>query len=363
MMDAKDKHFLINLLKTPSPTGREQPGQHIWGGHIKQFSDSLENDAYGNTWARLKGTGDDGPTVMLEAHADEIGFMINHVTDEGFLHVFPVGGSDVSITRGKRVKLLGGKGEVFGVIGNNAIHLRRDRGNEEKAPKWHEVFIDVGAQSAEEVAELGLRVGHYAVYDTQPREVPPHRLVSRAIDNRVGGYILARVIEELSREDARIPAEVLAVNAVQEEIGGYGARMVSYRLFPDLALVFDVTHATDSPGIDHKQHGKINLGDGPALTHGTANHPLIVDRLIAVAEREKIPLQHEASSRTTGTDTDDIYVSRSGVPAALISVPLRYMHSPVEMIDFRDVEATISLVCAFLRDLEPGERFQHPLPV
>ena len=337
-------------------------GQRVWADYMRPVSDAVENDAYGNTWATLKGGGGEGTVrVMLEAHADEIGFMINYISDEGFLSIVPVGGSDAAITRGKRVVFAGSKGEVKGIIANTAIHIRKDSPDAEKTPKWHEVFIDIGANSKAEVAERGLRVGCCGVYDVEPLELTDNRLVSRAIDNRISGYILARVFENLKAEASAPEATLYAVNAVQEEVGGNGAIMIANRLKPDVALVFDVTHATDTPGIEKKKCGEVKLGGGPTLTHGTANHPMIVERLVTIAEKEGVAIQHEASSRYTGTDTDRIFTTQTGIPSALISIPLRYMHSPVELVDLGDVEATIKLVTAFVKDLKADERFAHSL--
>ena len=350
------------MLTTSSPTGAEMAGQRVWADYLRPVSDAVENDAYGNTWATLQGSGGEKTVrVLLEAHADEIGFMVNYISDEGFLSVVPVGGSDSAITRGKRVIFQGSMGEVKGVIANTAIHLRKDTAGMEKTPKWHEVYIDIGEDTKAAVIERGLNVGAYGVYDVEPVELTENRLVNRAIDNRISGYILARVFENLKTESASPEATLYAVNAVQEEVGGNGAVMIANRLFPDVALVFDVTHATDTPGIEKKKCGEVKLGGGPTVTHGTANHPLIVDRIVAIAEREGIAIQHEASSRFTGTDTDRIFISRTGIPSALISIPLRYMHSPVEMADLGDVEATIKLVTAFVKDLKADERFAHTL--
>lgn len=360
-MTSEHKSFLQQLLTTPSPVGGEMPGQRVWANYLRPLSDAVENDAYGNTWATLNGASPDAIKVMIEAHADEIGFMVNYIGEDGFVSVIANGGSDVAIARGKRVVFFGSKGPVRGVIGNTAIHLRRDSSGDEKTPKWHELFIDVGANSRIEVHEKGLQVGCCAVYDIDPLELSEKRLVSRAIDNRISGFILARIFEELQQPGQRPEATVYAVNAVQEEVGGNGAMMIADRLFPDVAIVFDVTHATDTPGIDKKKHGEIKLGAGPTLTYGTANHPLVVERLVKAATNAGIPIQHEATSRFTGTDTDKIFNTRTGIPSALISIPLRYMHSPVETVDLDDVENTVQLLVAFLKDLKADERFSVSL--
>ncbi|MEM9280289.1 MAG: M42 family metallopeptidase [Verrucomicrobiota bacterium] len=351
--DAED--FLYELLNTPSPTGFEVKGQRVWANRCREFADSVESDAYGNAWATIKGSGK-GPSVMIEAHADEIGFMVKFVNDDGFLRVDRIGGSDWATARGRRLTLFGENGEVTGIIGNTAIHIR-DRKDGEKAPEVHELFVDIGARSAEEVEEMGIRVGHPAVYSDSAKPFGKNGIVGRALDNRIGGFIIAEVTRRLSAPYAKPAATCVALNAVQEEIGGYGATMASYSLKPDLCLVLDVTHATDSPDIKHDQHGKVTLGGGPSVTHGTANHPVVVKRLMDLAEVHNIPLQHEASSRFTGTDTDSIYHQRGGIPSALISLPLRYMHSIVEMADFGDVEQTINLMTAFVQSITAEDVF------
>ena len=353
-MNTKAKEFLFTLLNTPSPAGFESAGQRVWLNYIGQFADSLENDAYGNAWATLAGHGSSA-RIMLEAHADEIGFMIQNISEDGFLFVTRIGGADRAIARGKRLMILGDKGPVAAVIGNIAIHLREKEND--KIPEVHELILDIGANSKEEVEARGIRVGHPAIYADAAEELVPGRIIGRAIDNRIGSFILTQVLANL-RTDASPPAATLfAVNAVQEELGGSGMKMISYRLEPNVAIVLDVTHSTDSPGIDRNKHGTVKLGSGPTVTHGTANHPEVVKRLITLANELGIPIQHEASSRATGTDTDHVYAMRGGVPSALLSVPLRYMHSPVEMIDLGDVERCIVLLTHFVRSIVSEEEF------
>ncbi len=357
-MSPSSKSFLFDLLSTPSPTGFEARGQRKWAAYARQFADRVESDAYGSAWATLEG-GTNGRRLMFEAHADEIGYMVKFISKDGFIFVDRVGGSDVATARGRRVDIFGDSGTVRGVIGNIAIHIR-DRDNE-KVPKVHELAIDIGASSAKEVAKLGVRVGHPAVYADGVEEIGTDKLCGRALDNRIGGFIIAEVIARLSKRKARLPSTIYAVNAVQEEIGGHGARMIAHRLMPDVAVVLDVTHATDTPHVDEKKHGTIKLGSGPSLTHGGANHVEVVKRLIEVAEKAKIPLQHEASSRSTGTDTDVIFHQQSGIPSALVSLPLRYMHSVVEMAHLQDVEHTIQLLTAFAESVKAKEVFRVKL--
>jgi endoglucanase len=354
-LSSSSKLFLLDLLNTPSPTGFESRGQKKWCGYARQFADRVENDAYGNAWATLDGAGKDAPVLMLEAHADEIGYMVKYISKEGFIFVDRVGGSDVATARGRRVDILGDKGTVRGVIGNVAIHIR-DR-EDEKVPKVHEVWVDIGAKSEKDVAKAGIRVGHPMVYTDGVEELGESLLVGRALDNRIGGFIIAEVLAKLAKRKSRLPVTVIAVNAVQEEIGGHGAKMITHRLQPDLAICLDVTHATDTPAVNVRQHGEVKLGGGPSLTHGGANHPDVVKRLMHVAEKKKIPIQHESSSRFTGTDTDVIFNQREGTPSALISLPLRYMHSVIEMTDLRDVGRIIEVLAAFAESVKAGESF------
>jgi endoglucanase len=354
MLDAADRDFLYELLNTSSPTGYESDGQRVWTAYVRDHADRVESDAYGSAWATIDGAAG-APRVMLEAHADEIGFTVKYIAEEGFIRVDRIGGTDQAIARGRRVRFMGSKGPVLGVIGNTAIHLRPREG-EEKAPKVEELYVDIGAASRDEVLERGLRVGHPGVYVDGVESLTEGRLIGRALDNRLGGFVIAQALRRL-REAGGHTATVHAVNAVQEEIGGHGAQMVAFRIEPDLAVVVDVTHATDTPGIERDKHGDVRLGKGPTVTHGTVNHPRIVERLLEVAERDGIPIQHETSSRFSGTDTDVIFKSRGGVPAALVSIPLRYMHSTVETVDLQDVEHTIALLAGFVRSVTAEDAF------
>lgn len=359
-MTKVSQRFLLDLLSTPSPTGWEARGQQLWTDYVRKAAHRVESDAYGNAWATLDGSAPTAPCIMLEAHADEVGFIIKYVTEDGYLRLTRVGGIDHANARGRRLTILGDKGNVQGVIGNTAIHIR-DSKDGEKAPEVHELFVDIGAANPQEVAKLGLRVGHPAVYSESAQLFGRNRLVGRALDNRVGGFIIAEVIRRLARSEKPTTATVHAANCVHEEIGGLGSMMVAHRLNPDVCLVVDVTHATDTPGIKFDKHGEVALGKGPTLTHGAANHPLVVQRLMEVAERHEIAIQHEAASRYTGTDADKIYPMREGIPTALVSLPLRYMHSVVEMADFGDVELAIRLLARFVRSVKAKDSFFIPM--
>lgn len=354
-MTRAEKEFLFQLLEAPSPTGFEMPGQRVWAAEAKRCGGKVECDSYGSAWATVAGRS--RRIVMLESHADEIGYMIKQVADNGFLRIDRIGGSDAATARGRRLRLLGDKGEVAGVIGNTAIHLRREESGSEKAPAVHELWVDVGASSAAEVAALGLRVGHPAVYADAPLELAHGRLVGRALDNRVGSFILAQVLRRIAKHKKKPAFALVCLNAVQEEIGGHGAMMATHRIKPDVCLCLDVTHATDTPGIDAAKFGLVKLGAGPTLTHGTSNHPLVVKRLAELAAKHRISIQHEASSRFTGTDTDKIFHSRDGVPSALVSLPLRSMHSVVETVHVDDISRTIELLSAFVLSLEVDDSF------
>lgn len=351
-MEKAAKDFLFELLRTPSPAGFESAGQEVWLKEVAKYADETANDAYGSAWGILKGGSK--KTLMLEAHCDEIGYMVKHVLPAGFLAIDAIGGSDAATARGRRVTIFGEKGEVPGIIGNIAIHIR-ERKNE-KAPEVHELIVDIGAKNDKEVAAMGVRVGCPMVYSENVSEIGKSSLVARALDNRLGGFIIAQVLKNLSQGKKPV-WNVVVLNSVQEEIGCYGARMATYRLSPDAALVFDVTHATDTPGIKNEKHGKVEMRKGPTVTHGGCNHPHVVARLIEIAKKKKIPLQHEANSRYSGTDTGVIFMTKEGIPSALVSLPLRYMHSAVEMVDLSDVQKTIKLLTEFVQSLTVKDEF------
>lgn len=345
--------FLFKLLHAASPTGFETEGQLAWLESVRESADIIGNDAYGTAWGTLIGTQGKDTTVklMLEAHVDEVGYMVSHVMPDGFLRLRRLGYPDIALARSRKISIMGDKGRVTGVIGQTAIHLREDFDNE-KAPKIHELFVDVGATTAKEVEALGIRVGHPAVYMESVLPIGKNRIAGRGLDNGLGSYVIAEVMQRLSEKKKRQPGTVHIVNAVQEEIGGYGATMATERLRPTIAIAIDVTHATDTPGLDHARTGDLKLGGGPSITHGRANHPQIVKMLMKIAEKKKIPIQHQAPSVGTRTDTDAIYHMHGGIPSALLSIPLRYMHTTVETADVRDVDHCIELLVDFAMELD-----------
>lgn len=350
-----EREFLEQLLITPSPTGFERAGQQVWANYVTEFADEVQTDAYGSAAAKLN-TNFDVITVMLEAHADEIGMIIRHITEDGFLHVDKLGGSDPTIVRAKRVSIHNKRGVVSGVVGNTAIHMQEKRNGEGNQPKWKEIYIDIGVGSKEEALEL-VQIGDPITFTDDFEYLNDEIISGRALDNRIGGYMIAQVLKNLSENRKNLNVNVVALNAVQEEVGGYGARMMSYRLEPDMAYVTDVTHATDTPGIEHAQHGLVKLGQGPVVQHGGANHPDVVAFIEKTAETIKMDIQHDAVSVRSGTDTDSIFCQKTGIPSALISLPLRYMHSPVETISIDDVNNLIKLMTESVLALKPDQVF------
>jgi len=346
--------FLKTLVNTPSPTGYETRGQRVWLDYVAPFAEETFSDAYGNCVAVLNRGG--SPRLMLAAHADEIAMAVSYINDQGFIYVRKLGGVDAAITKAQRVIIHSRGGPVKGVVGNLAPHLMKEE-KDPKPPRMHDLFIDIGVASRKEAAKL-VRIGDPITLDDEFELLRNDLAVARAFDNRVGTFAVAETLRLLRESPGRLRAEVCAVSNVQEEVGLLGARQIAYSLQPDLALVVDVTHATDYPAISLPQHGDIRVGRGPALTHGGCNHPAVVARLEAVARAQRIPLQHEAMSASSGTDTDVIFWTRGGIASALVSLPNRYMHSPVEVVSLRDLELIPRLLAAFARSLAKGKRFK-----
>jgi endoglucanase len=353
-MNESSLNFLQTLLNTPSPVGHEARGQRVWLDYAKQFADETFSDAYGNCVAVLNKGG--GPRIMLAGHADEIAMAVNYIDDNGFIYVKRMGGVDAAITKAQRITIHAKNGPVKGVVGNVAPHLMKVEGDP-KPPKIHEIFIDIGASSRKDAEKL-VRIGDPITLVDEFDILRGDLAVSRAFDNRIGTFAVAETLRLLKESKAKLNFEVCAVSNVQEEVGLLGARQIAYSLHPEIALVVDVTHATDYPTVNKSQHGDIKVGKGPTLTHGGCNHPEIVKRLEAIAATKKIPLQHEATSATSGTDTDAIFWTRGGIASALISLPNRYMHSPVEVVSLKDLEKIPQLMVGFVQSLKKGEKFK-----
>jgi endoglucanase len=346
--------FLKRLLDTPGPSGFEAPAARVWREEAERFADRVDVDVSGNSYATIGEGG--APRVMLAGHVDEIGLMVTHVDDDGFLYFDGIGGWDPQVLVGQRIRVLTRRGEVMGVVGKKPIHLIKGE-EREKASKITDLWIDVGIRGRDAVLERGIRVGDPAVVDARLVELGGDLIASRSIDNRIGAYVVLEALRLLSEDRPR--AQVTAVATAQEEIGysGGGARTSAYRIDPQVALVVDVTFATDSPGVEKKELGDHKVGGGPVLTRGSAAHPLVFERLVEVAEREGIPYSITASPRYTSTDADAIYLSRSGVATGLISIPNRYMHSPNEIVSLSDLERAARLIAAFVRELGPETDF------
>ena len=353
-MQASSLAFLEKLVNTPSPTGHEARGQRVWLDYVKPFADETFSDAYGNCVAVLNKGG--GPRLMLAAHADEIAMAVNYIDADGFIYVRKMGGIDAAITKAQRVTIHTRAGAVRGVVGNVAPHLAKQDGDP-KPPKIHDLFIDIGV-SSRKAAEKIVRVGDPITLVDEFELLRNDLAIARAFDNRIGTFAVAEALRLLAGSKTKLNCEICAVSNVQEEVGLFGARQIAYSLKPDTALVVDVTHATDYPTVSKAQHGDIKIGGGPALTHGGCNHSEVVKRLEEVAAKKKIPLQHEAMSATSGTDTDAIFWTRGGIASALISLPNRYMHSPVELVSLKDLEQIPELMAAFALSLKKGEQFK-----
>ena len=346
--------FLKTLVNTPSPSGHEVRGQRVWLDYARHFATETFSDAYGNCVAVLNKGG--SPRLMLAAHADEIALTVNFIDNEGFVYVRRLGGVDPAITKAQRVIVHTRQGPVRGVVGNVAPHLSK-LDKDRKLPEIHELFIDLGVGSRK-AAEKLVRIGDPITLADEFELLREDLAVARAFDNRIGTFAVAETLRLLRESKRRLRAEVCAVSNIMEEVGLFGARQIAYSLKPDVALVVDVTHATDYPTVSKPMHGDIQIGKGPAITHGGCNHPEVVARIEAVAKQKKIKLQHEAMSATSGTDTDVIFWTRGGIPSALISLPNRYMHSPVELVSLKDLVQIPELLAEFALSLKPDEPFK-----
>ncbi|HEX3239709.1 MAG TPA: M42 family metallopeptidase [Solirubrobacterales bacterium] len=343
--------LLDKLLRIGAPSGYEAPAAEIWRD-AAGFAE-LSSDGLGSSIARV---GDAAPLFAVVGHIDEIGLIVTHIDEKGFLWFAPIGGWDPQILVGQRVEIRGRSGLVPGVVGRKPIHLL-EPDQRKKVVELKGMHIDVGAEDRDEAAEL-IRVGDPVVIDAEPLQVAGERLVSKSMDNRLGAYV---ALESLRRcVDGKGPGgSFAAVAAVQEEIGLFGARTAAFELRPDVAVAVDVTHATDAPGVDEKEVGSHPLGSGPVIGRGSTLSPKVFELLVETAEAEGIEHSISASGRGTSTDADVLQISRSGIPTGVVSIPLRYMHSPVEMVDLRDVEATVNLLAAFGSRLSADDDFSR----
>jgi endoglucanase len=346
--------LLQTLLGAPGPSGQETVPAQAWRDWCAGWGAEVGVDHLGSSWARLAGKAG-GPRLAVVGHIDEIGVHITHIDDEGFLRFDQVGGWDPIVLVGQRVVLITREGPVRGVIARKPVHLLRSDEERKKVPELKDLHIDIGARGHDD-AGARVRIGDMGVIDAQPLEFPNGRIVSRSLDNRVGCYVAARAAQ-LVHEAGGSPGDFMAVAVVQEETTFAGSRTSVFRHEPDVAIAIDVTFATDQPGVELGQLSKHPFGSGPVLFRGTMLNPRAFELLHEVAEAEDIPFTVQSEGRDTGTDADAIHLIRAGVPTSLVSVPLRYMHSPVEMVELEDVEATARLIAAFAQRLEPDTSF------
>ena len=347
--------FLESYLNNASPTGYESSGQKIWMEYLKPYVDTFITDTYGTAVGVIN---PDAPyKVVIEGHADEISWYVNYITEDGLIYVIRNGGSDHQIAPSKRVNIHTKNGIVKGVFGWPAIHTRnRDK---EENPKISNIFIDLGCETKEQVEKLGVHVGCVITYPDEFVVLNENKFVCRAIDNRMGGFMIAEVARLLHENKVKLPFGLYITNAVQEEVGLRGAEMITQTIKPNVAIITDVCHDSTTPMIDKKIEGETKIGKGPVITYAPAVQNNLRDLIVSTAEEKEIPFQRLASSRVTGTDTDAFAYSNGGVASALISLPLRYMHTTVEMVHKEDVENVIRLIYETILKIENNETFSY----
>ena len=355
ILDKKSITFLENYLNNAAPTGYESSGQKIWMNYLKPYVDEFITDTYGTAVGVINP--DAKYKVVIEGHSDEISWYVNYITDNGLIYVIRNGGSDHQIAPSKSVNIHTKNGIVQGVFGWPAIHTRKN--GKEEIPKLDNIFIDVGAKDKKEVVKMGIHVGCVITYPDTFKVLNKDKFLCRAIDNRAGGFMIAQVARLISENNIKLPFGLYITNSVQEEVGLRGAEMITQTLNPNLALVTDVCHDTTTPMINKKTEGHTEIGKGPVISYAPAVQNNLRERIIETAEKNKIPFQRLASSRFTGTDTDAFAYSNGGVASALISLPLRYMHTTVEMVHRKDVENVIKLIYETLLTIKNGESFSY----
>jgi len=355
ILNAKSLKFLEEYLNNAAPTGYESNGQKIWMKYLKPYVDEFITDNYGTAVGVINP--DKKFKVVIEGHSDEISWYVNYITDNGLIYVIRNGGSDHQIAPSKWVNIHTKRGMVKGVFGWPAIHVRDHA--KEAPPKIDNIFIDIGAKDKKEVEKMGVHVGCVITYPDSFHILNKNKFVCRAIDNRAGGFMIAEVARLLKENKDKLPFCLYVTNSVQEEIGLRGAEMITNTLKPDVAIVTDVTHDTSTPMIEAKKQGDAKIGKGPVITYAPAVQNNLREKIISIAEKNKIPYQRLASSRYTGTDTDAFAYSNGGVPSALISLPLRYMHTTVEMVQKEDVENVIRLIYETLKNIKSNESFSY----
>ncbi|RKX34741.1 MAG: M42 family peptidase [Verrucomicrobia bacterium] len=349
----KTPEFLVKLLNSRSPSGYEAEAQAVFDHHVEPKADLYSRDPLGNRIATVNPDGD--PVLMLAGHFDELGLIIMHVSKDGFLYFDTIGGHDRIMIPGRRVRICTRKGFVTGVTGKRAIHLLNPD-ERKKLPQIHEMWIDIGASDRNEALSR-ISIGDVATYDHDFEVIAGSRITARAVDNKAGAYVVGETLIRLAATKVKktLKSRVVSVATAQEEIGVRGATTSAYSVRPHIAVAVDVGHATDHPDADHRKFGDTKLGGGPMICRGANINPWVHDRLVSCAEKGNIPFQIEADPRPTGTDARAIQISRGGVATGLISIPLRYMHTPCEVCDLNDIENCVQLLVAFARSLKKGE--------
>ncbi len=355
IINKKSENFLSDYINNPSPTGFESKGQKMWLQYIKPYIDDYIVDTYGTVVGVINPNAE--YKVVIEAHADEISWFVHYITKDGFIYLRRNGGSDHQIAPSKRVNIHTQKGVVKAVFGWPAIHTRS--ASTEKSPKLDNIFLDCGCRNKEEVESLGIHVGCVVTYEDEFMVLNKNYYVGRALDNRIGGFMIAEVARLLKENSVKLPFGLYITNSVQEEVGLRGAQMIVDTIKPDVAIVTDVCHDTGTPMIDKKKQGDTACGKGPVITYAPAVQNNLLELLINTAEKKKIPFQRLASSRSTGTDTDAFAYSTGGVASALISLPLRYMHTTVESVHKHDVENVIRLIYESLQKIKNKQDFRY----
>ncbi|MGD1840756.1 MAG: M42 family metallopeptidase [Thermonemataceae bacterium] len=356
-MSQESQIFLEKYLNNASPTGFEEAGQKIWLDYIKPYIDDYTVDNYGSVVGVINAKAD--YKVVIEAHADEISWFVNYIDDKGYIYVRRNGGSDALIAPSMRVNIHGEEGIVKGVFGWPAIHVRNKEKERNPMPDLKNIYIDMGCSSKQEVLDKGVDVGTVVTFDADFLELNNRYYVGRALDNRIGGYIIAQVARMLKEKKKKLPFGLYIANCVQEEIGLRGAEMVADTIKPQVAIVTDVCHDTQSPMYSKTTDGDFTAGDGPVLTFGPAVQNNLLKLIMETANKKKIPYQRASASRSTGTDTDSFAYSNGGVPSALISLPLKYMHTTVETVHKEDVENVIKLMYETLLSIKKGQDFRY----
>lgn len=355
-IDKKGLQFLEKYINNASPTGFESEGQKLWLDYIKSYVDETFVDTYGTAVGVINPKAD--YKVVIEAHADEISWFVHYINENGFIYVRRNGGSDHMIAPSKRVNIHTDKGIVKAVFGWPAIHTRNGY-DKEDTPKLNNIFLDCGCSSKEEVEKLGVHVGCVITYEDEFMVLNKNYFVGRALDNRIGGFMIAEVAKKLKENKDKLPFGLYITNSVQEEIGLRGAEMIVQRIKPNVAIITDVCHDTQTPLINKIEQGDFHAGKGPVLTYGPAVQNNLLKAIIKTADKNKIPFQRLAASRSTGTDTDAFAYANGGIASALISLPLRYMHTTVEMVHKDDVENVIELIYQTVLQIKNGESFNY----